>query len=234
MSASMNNPYDPQRAAADDGQWQQSQQPPQQTAWQDGTSNDWWGPEPFSLFEDALSMRARNMIRGGYAVLGVAAVALGAALLFWPGRTLALFALAFGVYFVVSGVVRIVTAIVELGLPGGWRVLNILVGILLAVGGVVVLKNSMLSGQTLALLVTLTVGIGWMVEGITALAESRRLASSGWSMLYAVLAVVAGVVVLVFPLSSTVWLVWFGAIALVVMGVASIMRALSFGRGVQR
>ena len=57
----------------------------------------------------------------------------------------------------VSGVVRIVTAIVELGLPGGWRVLDILVGLLLSVGGVVMLKNSALSGATLAVVVTMVV-----------------------------------------------------------------------------
>ena len=73
------------------------------------------------------------------------AIVLGLALFIWPGATLKIAAIALGAYFVVSGVVRIVTAIVELGLPGGWRVLDILVGLLLSVGGVVMLKNSLLT-----------------------------------------------------------------------------------------
>ena len=56
---------------------------------------------------------------------------LGAALLLVPNKTLALAALLLGVYFVISGVVRIVSALVEPGLPGGWRVLDVFVGILL-------------------------------------------------------------------------------------------------------
>ena len=42
-------------------------------------------------------------------------------------------------FFVISGVIRIVSAIVELGLPAGWRVLDIIVGLLLTVGGIVML-----------------------------------------------------------------------------------------------
>lgn len=53
---------------------------------------------------------------GRYAILGIAAIILGLALLIWPGATLKVAAIALGAYFVVSGVVRIVTAIVELGL----------------------------------------------------------------------------------------------------------------------
>lgn len=71
-------------------------------------------------------------------MVGVAAIALGAALLLVPNKTLALAALLLGVYFVISGVVRIVSALVEPGLPGGWRVLDVFVGILLTFGGVVV------------------------------------------------------------------------------------------------
>lgn len=122
---------------------------------QPGTGNDNWQPiSPFKLAEEWLPKKAKNAIRGTYAILGIAAVILGLALLIWPGATLKVAAIALGAYFVVSGVVRIVTAIVELGLPGGWRVLDILIGLMLSVGGVVMLKNAALSGATLAVLVT--------------------------------------------------------------------------------
>ncbi|MBT1172409.1 HdeD family acid-resistance protein [Bifidobacterium sp. MA2] len=190
-----------------------------------------WQPvDPFKLIESMLPQRTKNWVRATYAIIGVAAILLGVALLVWPGITLQVAAVLLGVYFVVSGLVRVVTAIVELGLPGGWRVLDILVGVLLAVGGVVVLKNAALSGQTLALLVTMTVGIGWMLEGFMALVESWRMPSSGWAVLYAVVSIVAGFVVLLSPVSSTVWLVIFGGCALVVMGVSAIVRGLKFGR----
>ena len=167
--------------------------------------------DPFKLFEQMLPQQAKNAVRALYGVIGVAAVVLG-------------------IYFVVSGVIRIVSSIVELGLPGGWRVLNVFVGILLSIGGVVVLKNAALSGTTMLVMITLVVGIGWIIEGVTALLESWKLPKSGWSVLYAIVSVLAGLIVLFAPLSSAMWLMVFGGIALIVMGVTSIVRAFSFGR----
>ena len=163
-------------------------------------------------------------------VIGVAAVVLGLALLLWPSHTLVIAAVLLGIYFVVSGVVRIVSSIVELGLPAGWRVLNVFVGILLSIRGVVVLKNAALTGTTMMQKIPLVVGIGWIIEGVTALLESWKLPKAGWSVLYAIVSVIAGLIVLFAPLSSAMWLMVFGGIALIVMGVASIVRAFSFGR----
>lgn len=144
--------------------------------------------------------------------------------------TLKIAAVALGAYFVISGVIRIVTAIVELGLPGGWRVLDILVGLLLTVGGVVMLKNATLSGAMLAVLVTMVVGLGWMMEGVMALVESWRMPSSAWAVIYALISIVAGCIMLFSPLASTGWLILFGGCALVALGIVAIVRAFTFGK----
>ena len=177
-----------------------------------------------------LPQKAKNAIRGLYGIIGVAAIVLGVALLIWPGKTLGVAAVALGIYFVVSGVIRIVSAIVTLGLPSGWRILDILIGIMLSVGGVLMLKNAALSGQVLAVFITMVVGLGWMMEGVMALAESWRLPSSGWAVLYAIISIIAGLVVLVSPVSSMLFLVIFCGCALIVMGVSSMVRAFKFGR----
>ena len=210
MSDAMNNPYanDPNRNG----------------------SNGQLPTSPFKLVEEWLPQKAKNAIRGTYAILGIAAIILGLALLIWPGATLKVAAIALGAYFVVSGVVRIVTAIVELGLPGGWRVLDILIGLMLSVGGVVMLKNAALSGATLAVLVTMVVGLGWMLEGVMALVESWRMPSSAWAVIYALLSIVAGFIVLFSPISSTTWLILFGGCALVAIGIVAIVRAFTFGK----
>ena len=193
-------------------------------------NGSWQSTSPFRLMEEWLPTRAKNAIRGAYGLLGIAAILLGLALLIWPGATLKVAAIALGLYFVVSGVVRIVTAIVELGLPGGWRALGILVGLLLAVGGVVVLKNAALSGATLAVLVTMVVGLGWMMEGVMALVESWRMPSSVWAVVYALLSIAAGFIVLFTPVSAAAWLILFGGCALVVLGIVAIVRSFTFGR----
>ena len=221
------NPFAGQNQYGQYGQNQYGQNPGQQNPFGHSARQPL---DPFKLIESMLPQRTKNWVRATYAIIGVAAIVLGLALLIWPGITLQVAAVLLGVYFIVSGVTRVVTAIVELGLPAGWRILDILVGVLLAVGGVVVLKNSALSGQTLAVLVTMTVGLGWMLEGFMALVESWRLPSSGWAVLYAVISIIAGFVVLLSPVTSTVWLVIFGGCALVVMGVSAIVRGFKFGR----
>ena len=193
-------------------------------------NGEWKPASPFKLFEEWLPQRAKNAIRGAYGIIGAIAIILGMALLIWPGVTLKIAAIALGAYFVVSGVVRIVTAIVELGLPGGWRVLDILVGLLLTVGGVVMLKNSALSGATLAVLVTMVVGVGWMMEGVMALVESWRMPSSAWAVIYALISIVAGCVMLLCPVASTGWMILFGGCALMALGIVAIVRAFTFGK----
>ena len=173
----------------------------------DNGTNNWQPISPFKLMEEWLPKKAKNAIRGTYAVLGIAAVILGLALLIWPGATLKVAAIALGAYFVVSGVVRIVTAIVELGLPGGWRVLDILIG-----------------------LITMVFGLGWMLECVMALVESWRMPSSAWAVIYALLSIVAGFIVLFSPVSSTTWLILFGGCALVAIGIVAIVRAFTFGK----
>ncbi|MCO6557861.1 MAG: DUF308 domain-containing protein [Bifidobacterium sp.] len=185
---------------------------------------------PFKLAEEWLPKQAKKTIRIVYGVVGIVALLLGLALLIWPGKTLVAVAIVLGAYFVVSGVIRVIGAIVENGLPGGWRVLDILVGIILVVGGVIMLKNTVLSTAMLTILVTLTVGIGWIMEGIMALVETWRLPKSGWAIFYAIISILAGIVVLFSPFASVIVLVIFAGVAMVVMGILAIIRAFRFGK----
>ncbi|WEV74847.1 DUF308 domain-containing protein [Bifidobacterium sp. ESL0798] len=193
-------------------------------------SNEWWRLNPFKLAEDWLPNQAKKTIRFVYGVVGVVALLLGLALLIWPGKTLVAVAIALGIYFVVSGVIRIIGAIAENGLPGGWRVLDIIVGIILVIGGVVMLKNTVLSTAMLTILVTLTVGIGWIMEGVMALVETWRLPKSGWAIFYAIISILAGIVVLFSPFASVIILVVFAGVAMAVMGILAIIRAFRFGK----
>lgn len=87
-------------------------QPPfgQQQPGQQQGQGGWEDFSPFRLIEEMLPQKAKNAIRGLYGIIGVAAIVLGVALLIWPGKTLGVAAVALGIYFVVSGVIRIVSA----------------------------------------------------------------------------------------------------------------------------
>ena len=139
-------------------------------------------------------------------------------------------AIVLGIYFLISGVVRIVSSLVEMGLPAGWRILGVLIGIILVIGGIVIFKNVTMSTAMLAIMFTLIVGICWIMEGVMALAESWSVPSSGWAIAYAIISIIAGFVLLCMPMASTLWLIIFGGCAMVVMGICAIVRAFTFGR----
>lgn len=189
-----------------------------------------YNQSPFRLFEGMLPTGAKNLVRGAYGVIGVAALALGVCLLVWPGVTLKVAAIVLGIYFLISGVVRIVSSLVEMGLPAGWRILGVLIGIILVIGGIVIFKNVTMSTAMLAIMFTLIVGICWIMEGVMALAESWSVPSSGWAIAYAIISIIAGFVLLCMPMASTLWLIIFGGCAMVVMGICAIVRAFTFGR----
>jgi uncharacterized membrane protein HdeD (DUF308 family) len=114
-----------------------------------------------------LSSREISGIRVAFAVSAVVAIAIGTILLVWTEATLAVIAVLFGLYFVISGVVRIVRGVASTGSAAGGRVLNIVLGVLVLIRGILALRNPEGSLAVLGLLV----GIVWIVEGVAALVE---------------------------------------------------------------
>lgn len=180
-----------------------------------------------SLEVSELTRKVVRGIRTGMVVTGVLSVVLGALVLFWPGATLDVIAVLFGLYFVVAGAVRVVTGLVT-PLLGGLRVLNILIGLLLLIAGVAAIRNPLASLSVLALFI----GIAWIVEGIMSLTEVENGGSRWYAIIYGIVSIIAGVVVLFLPVSSLAALVIFGGVALVVLGIVEVVRAFSFGRGI--
>ncbi len=109
--------------------------------------------------------------RGLLALIGVLSVIAGLVLIKKPFDTLVVFALIIGVWFVVAGIVRFVTAIASPEGRGG----NILVSIFDLIAGIVILSWPDLSLKTLAVIL----GIVLIVRGMIFIAagfELRKLA----------------------------------------------------------
>ncbi|MDX3314194.1 HdeD family acid-resistance protein [Streptomyces sp. ME08-AFT2] len=157
----------------------------------------------------------------------IAAFVPGILILVWPDETLHVLAVLIGLYLLVTGVFRFVTAFG--GGDHGERVTGLLLAMLYVVAGVLCLRHPL---QTIAAL-SLIVGVLWLVSGIltlyTALA-AKDLPHRGVVIGAAVFAVVAGIVVLALPTESAraltrllgLWLVLLG---LVEAGVAFAWRA---------
>lgn len=168
-------------------------------------------------------------IRVAFVISALVAIALGTLLLVWTEATLAVVALLFGLYFVISGVLRIVRGLVSTGAALGGRVFNIVFGLIMLIVGIVAIRNP---EGTLAVL-GLVVGISWIVEGIAALTEYTADTSRWFGILFGIIGIVAGVVVLFVPVQSLGVLVTIGGIALIISGLVQLVLGFTFGRGGQ-
>jgi uncharacterized membrane protein HdeD (DUF308 family) len=155
---------------------------------------------------------------------GIVTVLAGLFALVWPGRTLQVIAVLFGIQLVVAGIFRFVTALAVDEASGGTRVLLALLGVLSFIVGLYALRNVLVTIAALALLL----GIFWIVNGavetFTALSD-RGMQGRGWAIFMGLLSIVAGVVVLVYPGISLTTLAIVLGFWLIVFGVMEIVAA---------
>src|ERR1700687_6292178 len=104
---------------------------------------------------------------------GVLTLLAGVAVLAWPGRTLVVIAVLFGVQLIVTGIFRFVAAFATDDLTGGTRVLLAVLGVLSLIIGLYAVRHVLVTLLALALLL----GIFWIIRGagglFTALALPR-------------------------------------------------------------
>lgn len=186
----------------------------------------------FAIDPTRLTRAAINGIRVAFGVGGAAAIILGIVLLVWPAKTLGAVAIIVGIYFLVSGIVRLGIGIFSKGLSGGMRTLDILFGVLLIIAGIIALKNVAVAASALLILVVAIIGVGWIIEGVLAIVESRGAPQAGWHIASGVISILAGIVVLAIPGWSALWLLLIAGIMLIVLGILGVVRAFTFGRSV--
>lgn len=179
--------------------------------------------------ESAAEKSAVNGIRTALGVGGVLAVIAGILILVWPGQTAMVVTAIIAIYAIAAGLVYAGLGIFSKD-KGGWaRLGHIALGILFIIAGVVALFNLGQTTAWLAVFIGILVGIMWIVEGIVALSTLGDAASKGWSIFFAILSIVAGIVLLFSPLYiALLW--WLLGISLVVLGIINVVRAFTFGR----
>jgi uncharacterized membrane protein HdeD (DUF308 family) len=160
---------------------------------------------------------------GWFAFFGVLSIVVGILVLVWPGHTLTALAVLFGLMLVVSGLFRLVAAIAVTDATGGSRALLAILGLLGLVIGLWALRHIDMAISLLALFL----GIYWIIDGVvetfTAIALPD-LPGRGWVLVTGLIAILAGVVLLVWPKPTLVvlavilgiFLIFFGALQLLI------------------
>jgi uncharacterized membrane protein HdeD (DUF308 family) len=164
------------------------------------------------------------------ALTGVLTLVLGALVLLWPGPSILVAAVIFGIYLVVSGITAIVLGL-SLHVSTAHRVLLFISGALSLVLGLLAFRHF---GQGYAvLLLALWIGIGFIFHGVATLLTAishADLPGRGWNIVFGSISIVAGVVVMAWPFSSLVTLAFVSGIWLIIIGVSQIVTAVVMHR----
>lgn len=169
-------------------------------------------------------------IRISLAVAGVLALVAGIVLLVWPVKSAVIVTAIFASYLVVAGLVYIGLGIFS-SAKGGWaRVGHIVLGLLYVAAGIIAFFNLNVAAATLAFVVVIFIGVSWIVDGVVALTLLGSDGSRVWTVLYAILSIIAGIIVLFSPLIAgfAFWLLL--GISLIVLGIIQIVRAFTLGK----
>lgn len=187
--------------------------------------------------DDAADMLAGVGRHWGWVLtFGIITLLAGLLTLAWPGRTIVVVAVLFGIQLIVAGIFRFVTALAADEESGGTRALLALLGVLSFIVGLYAVRHVLITIAALALLL----GIFWIVNGavetFTALSH-KHMQGRGWTIVMGLLSVAAGVVVLVYPAISLAVLAVVLGFWLLVYGIMEIVLAFrlrSFGHQAAR
>ncbi|MFT4233661.1 MAG: DUF308 domain-containing protein [Microbacterium sp.] len=164
---------------------------------------------------------------------GVIALIAGVIILIWPVKSMVAVTVLIAIYAIVAGLIDVSLGIRLKG-AGGWtRAWFVVLGVLLVVSGIVAFVNLGATTASLAVIISMFIGIAWIVEGfisLFSLGDARRgytpaPRSRGWTIAFAIISIIGGVAALLSGplLAGWLWLI-FGAF-LVIAGVTQIFRA---------
>lgn len=159
--------------------------------------------------------------------LGVLTLIVGAAVLVWPGQSIVAAGILFVVYLLASGIAQVIAAFTVRS-PAASRVLLFISGALSIGLGVFAFRD--FNDGAAVWLLTLWIAVGFMLQGVseTVLAISfKELPERGWYIFVGVLTMIAGVVMLAWPISSIVVLSIIAGVWLVVIGTTEIVWAVN-------
>jgi len=158
-------------------------------------------------------------------IRGVLAILFGVFALFWPGVALLTLVYVFGAYAILDGIAAIVAGIRHRKEEGHW-VWQIIQGVISIAAGVIAF---VWPGVTL-LAILFLIAFWAIVAGIAEIVQSVNMrrtgtGSWGWMLAAGILGVVFGILLLVWPGTGIVTLLWLAGIYAIIFGVIIVVLA---------
>ena len=171
-----------------------------------------------------------KLARSVLAFTGAVALILGILILAWPtatGRVVTWIIIAYGL---LAGVAYIVGGFMAKSRSGWSRAGSIIVGLIFIIAAIVLFGNLAASTVAFAVILGIVIGVSWIVEGIFALMTLRGSRSTGWSLFYGILSIIAGIILVTTPFWGAVTLWWLFGVSLVILGIVQLVRAFQIGK----
>ncbi|MEU6009710.1 HdeD family acid-resistance protein [Streptomyces sp. NPDC047453] len=156
--------------------------------------------------------------------MGLASIALGVVALVWPGATLRVAGVLFGIYLLVTGVFQLAGAF-GTHVPRHLRVLHFITGAVSILLGLISFRGTLES----ILLLALWIGFSWLLRGTTetaAAASAQEMPARGWHVAFGIIGSLAGVVMIIMPFASIATLTLVVGVMAIVLGLTEIVRAI--------
>ncbi|OJF16200.1 DUF308 domain-containing protein [Couchioplanes caeruleus] len=166
-------------------------------------------------------------------ILGLFAIAVGAAAFAWPSATVQVVGFLFGLNLVVTGFIRAALLFFVPDYPLIYRVVGIVFGVLTGIVGILCLRN--VAGSVILLLVV--IAIGWLLDGLVELFTAIGTPAahgSGWRIGSGLLMILGAIAVLVWPRLGLATFVAVGATVLVFVGIVQVLGAIAGLRAARR
>ena|SRR5271165_65323 len=163
---------------------------------------------------------------------GVLTLISGVVVLVWPGISIEVASILFGVFLVVSGIAQVVFAF-TLEMSAGSRIPMFISGALSLALGVLAFRHFVQGSAVLLLAIWIGAalffqGVG---EAVTSIDDPVR-PGRDWHIFLGIVTAIAGVVVLAWPFKSIAVLAIVAGIELVLVGISQIVSAFRAGKAV--
>ncbi|UFS98582.1 HdeD family acid-resistance protein [Nocardia huaxiensis] len=161
-------------------------------------------------------------------VTGVLSVILGILILAWPGKTILVAGVLFGIYLIVSGIFQLIAAF-GAHLSAGMRILSFVSAILSLILGFLCFHDWRDNGEaTAVLLLAIWIGISWIFRGVASLItglSADGVPGRGWAIFFGIVLIIGGGWLIAAPFSSIVALTLVAGWWLIFIGIMEIISA---------
>ena len=161
-------------------------------------------------------------------VFGVLNVILGVVMLVYPGPSIIVAAVLFGVFLALSGVAEFIAAV---SLPVASAAARVLL-LVTAAASIILAVLAFLHFEEGygVLLLAIWIGVGFVFRGVAAAAAAisdHAFPGRGWAIFFGIVSVIAGIVVLAYPFDSISVLILVAGVWLIIIGVLEIVSGIS-------